>query len=392
MALEMNARRVGADVAVDAVEPRDGLALVRATPGEEVRELREMLQVLMTAHTAQEERFASLETAAQLAIAAVADAAEIRLAQVVDRGETRVMDALSLIEQQQRDVTQWRDAMQTRIDEQVRNLGEWDDELHEVKQELSGMREMAEAALGVASDELDRRWENIRRELTDILETGASDERARWEAFMHSANESLANSAGIDPAEVDALRIDIAALREAASASIASSQQAQREQLAILRTEMRTLMESERVQILTTLNQRVDEAQNLVTTQREKLIEWQDGVAVRLHEWQDGVSAQVSELHETARQAEHHLRQNLATIRGEAQSMLDQLHQEVDLVIAQARGAARTEISGVRAETERSMTRLHRQSRTWQVLTLIIAVLAFLASGAAVALPFFHLP
>ena len=169
-------------------------------------------------------RIQSLEVAARLAIEAVTDGAEQRISSTLERGESRILDALSLAEQQQREFARWRDDWQGRLEQQVNELNEWDGDLRALSQDLGGMREMAEAAIGVASDELERRWDAIRRELTDILETAASDERARWEAFMLSATETLANSAGIDPAEVDALRIDIAQLRETAAQTIHAAQ------------------------------------------------------------------------------------------------------------------------------------------------------------------------
>lgn len=302
------------------------------------------------------ERFAALEAAARLAIEAVTGDAGRQVARLIESSETRLVDALGLVEQQQRDLTRWREAMEQQLNEQVRHLGDWDEELHELKQNLIGMRELAEAALGVASDELERRWESLRRELTDILETEAGDERARWEAFMHSANETLASGSGIDPAEVDALRLDITTLRDAAAQSIAAGQQAQREQLATLRTELRTLLESERGQIITLLSSRVDEAQATFVGQAQQLQAWQDSVAAQLKLWQDG------------------------------------LGQEVEQGIHQTRAITRAEISGMRSDTERTMLRLRRQGHVRQILTLIIAILALLASAAAVALPFLHLP
>ncbi len=145
-------------------------------------------------------RLDDLEAVARAALDAITTDAGNRLNQVVETAETRVMEALSVLEQHQREAARWRDDLDEQLRKQMRELGEWDETLTEMRHEVSGLREMAEASVSLASGDLDKRWDAMRRELRDILATAESDERARWEAFMAGATETLAANSGIDPA------------------------------------------------------------------------------------------------------------------------------------------------------------------------------------------------
>ncbi len=332
---------------------------------------------LVTQYDEHISRLAGLEDAAHAAIDAVATDAGNRLNQTVDRAETRVMEALAVLDQQQRDAARWRDDLDERLRAQLRDLGEWDDTLTEMRHEVSGLREMAEASIALASGDFDRRWEAMRRELRDILGTAESDERARWEAFMAGAAETLAAHSGIDPAELAAVRSDLATLREAATGTINQMQQAQREQLAALRSELHALVESERGRIAAGVDQRLEEARTVFVTQTHAL-----------EDWQTQVGRDVAALKATATTAEAGVHEARATLHAEVQGARAALRTELDQGVAQARVVAQNEVSMLRADTERLVRRTQSHVQGRQSLSLLVALLALLVAVGALALPF----
>lgn len=329
----------------------------------------------------EDDRFAALEAAARAAISTVTIAGEQRLAAAVDRAETRVMDALAVVEQTRGEVARWRAGLEDDLNRRLREIGEWDDALTEMRNDVLGLRELAEAALGVASDDLERRWDAVRRDLADQIATAESDERARWEAFMSGATETLASSAGIDPAEVDALRAEITRLSATAGETTDRLRLAQREQLAALRTELRALVESERGQTVADVEQRIAEARRVFTAQAEALRAWQARVG-------DDVLA----LRATAEDAEQRVSATAELLRADAQAALGTIRAEVERGVAQAQAAARDEIGAAQSATQRHLRAVRRRATIWPILALIVALLALAAGGAALAAPWLHLP
>ncbi len=240
------------------------------------------MQEHLAALTAQQEdtaqRFEGLEAVARAALATITTDAAQRLNGTVESAETRIMDALTLLETHQREFARWREEAEERFRAQLRDLGEWDETLTEMRHEIGGLREMAEASVSLASGDLDRRWDGMRREISDILASAESDERALWEAFMATATETLASHSGIDLGELHTVRADVAQLRDAATQTITQIQGAQREQLAALRSELHTLIESERSSIGAGVDQRIEEARNVFLAQVQSLQDWQGQV------------------------------------------------------------------------------------------------------------------
>jgi len=322
-------------------------------------------------------RLEGLETVARAALDAVTTDAGNRLSQAVDAAETRVMDALSLLEQHQRETARWRTDLDERLRTQMRELGEWDETLTEMRHEVGGLREMAEASVSLASGDLDKRWDAVQRELRDILATAESDERARWEAFMAGATETLAGNSGIDPAELASVRGELATLRESATTTISQLQQVQREQLAALRSEINTLVESERNRISAGVAEQLDEARQVFVTQTQSL-----------QDWQSQVGRDVSALKDTAVAAEAGVRHAKTSLHTETQSALTTIRSEVDLGVAQARTAAQSENVSLRTDMERLIKRSQGAIQGRQSLSLLLALLSLLLAIAALALPF----
>jgi hypothetical protein len=322
-------------------------------------------------------RLADLEAAARAALDAITTDAANRLSQAVDRAETRVMEALSLMEHQQREAHRWRDDLDERLRAQMRELGEWDETLTEMRHEIVGLREMAEASVSLASGDLDQRWDAMRRELGDILATAESDERARWEAFMAGAADTLAAHSGIDPTELATVRADLANLSATAATTVARLHEAQREQVAALRSEVHSLLESERNRAAAALQERLEEARGAFLAQTQTL-----------RDWQEQVGRDVAALRQAAAAAERDVHAAKADLLGGMEGTLAALRGEIANGIAQAKIGAQNEVQTARAETERLVRRAHGQSQGRQSFVLLLALLALLVAVGALALPF----
>ncbi len=371
---------------------------------------------LVAKHETQGDRLSGLEEAARAAIDLITADTERRLASAVERAENRVVESLALSEQHQQEVNRWRTDIDGEIRARLRDLADWDDALNETRREVAGLHEMAEAALSLASGDLDRRWESLTadlerrwdalgRELRDVLATAESDERARWEAFMATATDTIAAGAGGDPAVIDHLRADVVTLREGMSAAVTHLQQhaqVQREHLASLRSELHTLVESERGRTLDAVEQRIAEAQRSLA-----------GQSGALHEWQERMSREIIAMRDTAATAEQQARAATENLQAEAQSALATLRDEIRQGVERASQAAQTELASVRAELDRAtfqaraatqaetgairidqdraLRKIRRQSQTGQVLSLLIAIIALTVGIGAFAVAYLHL-
>ena len=362
------------DHVAQALSTRDA-ALQQAARG--MQNAQEHIADLVAQNQEYSQQLMGLEAAARAALDAITTDAANRLGHTVERTETRVMEALGLVEQQQHEVLRWRNDAEERLRTQLRDLGEWDETLTEMRHQVGGLREMAEASVSLASGDLDRRWDSMRRELRDILETSASDERARWEAFMVGAGETLAAHSGIDLAELENVRTDVATLRDSANKTIAQLQQMQREQLAALRSEVHTLVESERNSIAAGVELRIEEARRVFLAQVQSL-----------QDWQQQVGRDVAGLRGSAQAAEEGVREAKTALRTETQGALTTIRTEVEFGVAQARVVAQNEIGTVRADCERLVQRAQQQSQSRQAFAFLLAILAMLVAVGALVLPF----
>jgi hypothetical protein len=327
-----------------------------------------------------ERRVAALEEAARGVVDTIASDAQQRLSAVVTDAENRLVDALSLNEQQQRELARWREDAEERLRAAMRELGEWDETLTTMRQEAGGLREMAEAAIALASGDLDKRWDALRREIGDILTTAESDERARWEAFMASTADSLAVGSDGDPAAVEELRADIATIRDSVTKTVANFQQMQREQLAALHNEVHAMLETERGRVAHQMDQRLSEAQRAFQSH-----------TTALQEWQQNVGHDVASLRESAGATEQRIRTATEGLQAEAQAAIRAVHTEIQNGIAQTRAAAQAEMGGVRTESTQALRRVQRQARTSQAMALAIAFFALAAGLGSLAVSFLHL-
>lgn len=387
MALDMNpdARPHAADAVMEDTHSPDVKNVgthhaASAQTGKDLRATQERIEALLEEHEQHTERLAGLEIAARAAIDAVTEDASNRITKVVDQAEQRIMDAVSLSEQQQKDMTRWHNQTDEQIRAQIRELGEWDETLTEMRQDIGGLREMAEASVSLASGDLDQRWNRLERDLRDILATAESDERARWEAFMAGAADSIASHSGIDPAELETARTELAKLSTTATHTVSQMQQSQREQLAAMRSEINTLIESERARIGAGLDAKIDDARTVFTTQVKSL-----------QDWQQQVGKDVGQLRQTAQAAESGVLEAKSSLQREAQAALATIRAEVEMGVTQARAVAQAEISVVRADCERMVKRAQQKGQTFQTLALIIAMVAFLVGIAAFGVTFLHL-
>ncbi len=324
--------------------------------------------------------FSALEEAAHIAIDTVTNDAERRISAAIESAESRVVDALTLNEQHQHELKRWRDETEERLRATLRELSEWDETLSEMRTGMSGMREMAEASISLASGELDQRWDALRGELNDVLATAESDERARWETFMSSVTDSLAVGSDGDPAALEEIRADIAVLRDSVTKTISNFQQMQREQIASLRSEMHSLLESERGRSAHLIETRLGEAQRAFQTH-----------SAALREWQQNVGRDVAGLREMAETADARVREATAQLQAESQVALHAIRVEIQNGVAQARAAAQAEMGGARVESTQAIRKVQRQVQAWQSLALVIAVIAFVIGSGAFAVAFLHL-
>ena len=361
------------DHVAQALSSRD-TALQQAARG--MQSAQEQIAVLVAQNQEYGHQLAGLEAAARAALDSITTDAANRLGQTVERAETRVMEALGMVEQQQHEVHRWRNDAEERLRAQLRDLGEWDVTLTEMRHEVVGLREMAEASVSLASGDLDQRWDALRRELRDILETSASDERARWEAFMVGAGETLAAHSGIDLSELENVRNDVTSLRDSANKTIAQLQQMQRDQLAALRTEVHTLVESERNSIAAGVELRIEEARRVFLAQVQSL-----------QDWQQQVGRDVAGLRGSAQAAEEGVREAKTALRNETQGALTTIRTEVEFGVAQARVVAQNEIGNVRADCERLVQRAQQQAQSRQAFAFLVALVALLVAVGAIVLP-----
>jgi hypothetical protein len=341
------------------------------------------MQEHLAALTAQQEdtaqRFEGLEAVARAALATITTDAAQRLNGTVESAETRIMDALTLLETHQREITRWREDAEERFRAQLRDLGEWDETLTEMRHEIGGLREMAEASVSLASGDLDRRWDGMRREISDILASAESDERARWEAFMATATETLASHSGIDLGELHTVRADVAQLRDAATQTITQIQGAQREQMAALRSEIRTLIETERSSISAGVDQRLEEARKVFLAQVQSL-----------QDWQGQVGRDVATLKTTAQAAEADAREAKSALQAETQGARAAIRSEVEQGVAQSRVAVQAALGEVRADTERLIKRSQMPIQGRLSLVMLLTILALIFGIGALIVPFLH--
>lgn len=381
MALDLNpdTRPRAADAVMEDTHSPD-VQRGGSQPGKDLRATHERIEALIAEQEQHSERLAGLEIAARAAIDTAAENASNRITTVVDQAEQRIMDAVSLSEQQQKDLTRWQNQSDEQIRAQMRELSEWDETLTEMRQDIGGLREMAEASVSLASGDLENRWHALERDLRDILATAESDERARWEAFMAGAADSIASHSGIDLVELENVRTDLATLRTTASQTVTQMQQTQREQMAAMRSEINTVIESERGRISAGMDAKIEDARMVFTTQ-----------AKSLQDWQQQVGKDVGQVRQSAQGAEKGVQEAQATMHREAQSALTTIRAEVEMGVAQARAVAQAEIGIVRGECERLVKRAQQKGQTFQTLALIIAVIAFLIGIAAFGVTFLQL-
>ncbi len=364
------------DRVTQVLDARD-VALARAPAT--MHALQEQLATLAAQQEDASQRFAGLEAVARAALETITTDAAQRLNGTVERTETRIMDALSLLETHQREFTRWRDDAEERFRAQLRDLGEWDETLTEMRHEIGGLREMAEASVSLASGDLDRRWDGMRRDLSDILASSESDERARWEAFMATATETLASHSGIDLGELHTVRGEVAQLRDAATQTITQVQGAQRDQMAALRSELRTLIESERSSIGAGVDQRLEEARKVFLAQVQTL-----------QDWQAQVGRDVAALKQTAQAAEAGVREAKAALHAETQGAREAIRHEVEQGVAQSRAAVQAALGDVRADTERLIQRSQGPLQGRLSLVMLLTILALVFGIGALIVPFLH--
>jgi hypothetical protein len=361
----------------------DPVAQALATRNAAMRQEMLATQEQIARLTAQQDEivhhFEGLEQAARAALETAATEAARRVAQAVDAAETRVMEGLTVLEDQRREFAKWRDDAEDRLRSQFRDLGDWDEALTEARERVTSLRDMAEASIALASGEFEQRWSAMQHELRDVLATAESDERARFEAFIVGVQDTMASNAGIDPGEIDAVRREIAGLREAANQTIAGLQQAQRIQFAALREEIQTAVAGERATVAKTVDAKLEDARRVFLAQVQSL-----------QEWQQQVGHDVAALKATAAAAEASVRDARATLRAELQQALTTARGEIDLGVSQARVVAQSETSALRAEQERRLGSSLRQLQSRQALLMIIAVLALIFGVGSAILPFLH--
>jgi predicted DNA-binding protein YlxM (UPF0122 family) len=311
---------------------------------------------------------AGLEEAARVAIDTVVTEAEHRLSQAIDQAENHVIESISLSEQQQKELARWRDEVDDRLRIQLREIGEWDEILSEKRTEIDGLREMAEASLSLASGDLDKRWERLQRELRDILNTFEVDERARWEAFMASVSTGEGNNIAV----LDVLRAEVAQMYETTQQSVqqqinAVQQPANRyrEQLASLRTELRTLIASENERLLA-------ETKAQITTQMTQ------GNSVSADDVQQLLMSNAQTLHNDILAVTNDQQSELTSLRTTITELSTQMEYQAKLVAGN---------EGLRREVQR----LRRRTQTWHTVTFIFTFLALLAGVGSIIIHVLHL-
>ena len=374
------------------------------------------INLLIEQHATDGERLVGLEDAARMAIDIVTVDSERKLANAVERAETRVVEALSLSEQHLGEFQRWRVDVDERVRASLRELGEWDESLTETRGDVVGLREMAEAALSLASGEIsmrwealsrdiDMRWDQLGRELREILATTEADERTRWEAFMSATADTLAVGEGGDPSAVEYMRSELVMLQEGltrTTTNLQTQQQQQREHVAALRTELHILIESERSYTVTTVEQRLSDAQSVIINQTKALQDWQQQVGkdvVGLREMATGAEERARSASEsmkieaqtTLENIRTEIRHGVIQARAAAQAELDSVRAEINQVSFQSRAANQAETGAIRMDQDRALRTFQRQVQAWQTLALVLSVIALTIGLGAFAVSFLHL-
>jgi hypothetical protein len=310
----------------------------------------------------------SLEEAARVAIDTITVNAEHRLAQSVENSEARLVESLGIVEQHQREINRWQGELDQQLRTRLRELQEWEELLREKRDDIHGLREMAEASISLASGELDTRWEKQRRELQEILATFESDERARWDAFVVTAIADLTVSSDGDPVVIDHLRTKIQTIQTSFDQFLheaQNNQQVQREQMAAVRSEMRSLIESEHNAILSQIErnfaQKVEEIQN----------------------WQQKVHAEHVHMSSTMESA---IAQQHSIVN---QEMTD-LRRTFDELMKQVCTLTSTETGQIRLEQNMALHRLKSRTSKWNILTFIVAIIALLTGVGSFLIGYLH--
>ncbi len=355
------------------------LATRNAAMRQEMQATQEQIARLAAQQDEAARRLEGLEQAARATLETAATESARRVALAVDAAETRMMEGLTILEDQRRELAHWRDDAEDRLRSQFRDLGDWDEALTEARERVSSLRDMAEASIALASGEFEQRWSGMQYELRDVLATAESDERARFEAFIVGVQDTIASNAGIDPGEIEAVRREIAGLREAANQTIAGLQQAQRIQFAALREEIQSAVAGERAAVASTVDAKLEDARRVFLAQVQSL-----------QEWQQQVGQDVAALKATAAAAEASVRDARATLRAELQHALTTARGEIDLGVSQARVVAQSETSALRVEQERRLSTSLKHVQSRQSLLMIIAVLALIFGIGSAILPFLH--
>jgi hypothetical protein len=156
-------------------------------------------------------------------------------------------------------------------------------------------------------------------------------------------------------------------------------QTAQRDQLAALRSEMHTLLESERGNISAGVDGRLEEARKVFLAQVQSL-----------QEWQQQVGRDVAALKQTAQAAEEGVREAKAALRAETQTALSTIHSEVEQGVIQARSAVQSALGEMRGETERMIKRSQMPLQGRLTLVMLLTILALVFGIGALMVPFLH--
>jgi len=339
----------------------------------------------------EEEQLQGLEAVARMAIETVASEANAHVQTFIDAAETRLIEAVTLTEQQQHDLNRWRDTMEEQLRTRLRDIGEWDEILQEKRTEVDGLREMAEAALSLASGDLETRWEAQQQELQDILATYESDERARWEAFMSTTAETLGNDAGGDPTSIAPLRAELIKQQQMLT-TLQQYYQTQREQVVALQNDMRAQVES-------ACNSTVTAVQAKFTAHYDSLHDWHKHASKDLETWHGQIALLEKRANAATEKLTLQTNQTVATMRHEIQQHarnaatdeIGQVRATFDEAASQSRAATQAETGMLRIENDRALMKLRRQLRTSQTLTFIIALVALGAGVAAILISYLHI-
>lgn len=326
------------------------------------------------------EHLSHLEQAAQMAIDTILTESRHRIDVLVDQVDTRVLDALSMVDEQQQTLHNWQQITENELQKRIANADAHQFAITEQVQRMERVRTAAEASLAITRGDLEQQWNLLRTEMSTHFAQREQEEQLRWEQFRSSvmlqSSSADQNSEHIQhvSAELAKLRDDTGSILGVVHGTLNNLQQHQqglREQVTAVRSETHALLESEHANILESIENRLVIAGTKMTSQAQSLQETLHRSAAEFMKVQDDTKLAERRLQDILSEQEI----NMNSLRRLLDQEIFQLH------------------SMVREETEKILqeqTVGFRHAQLWQSITFVMTIVALVVATGAFALTYLH--